>query len=60
MSEGFARFESPAIVQFFGYALGSLGEVEDYLRECVTRGFIDQERFANGPWSSPNTPARRR
>ncbi|MDQ3419642.1 MAG: four helix bundle protein [Acidobacteriota bacterium] len=45
MAEGFDRFESPAIVQFFGYALGSLGEVEDYLRECVTRTFIDQERF---------------
>ena len=45
MTEGFDRFESPAIVQFFGYALGSLGEVEDYLRECLTRNFIDQERF---------------
>ena len=45
MTEGFDRFESTAIVQFFGYALGSLGEVEDYLRECVTRKFIDQERF---------------
>ena len=45
MTEGFDRFESAAIVQFFGYALGSLGEVEDYLRESLTRNFIDQERF---------------
>ena len=45
MTEGFDRFESAAIVQFFGYALGSLGEVEDYLRDCVKRKFIDQERF---------------
>ena len=46
ISEGFARFESSQIVQFFGYALGSLGEVEDYLRECRTREFIDEHRFA--------------
>lgn len=45
IAEGFDRFDSSAIVQFFGSALGSLGEVEDYLRECVTRNFIDQERF---------------
>ena len=45
ISEGFGRFESAPIVQFFGYALGSLAEVEDYLRECVTRDFIDEARF---------------
>ena len=27
------------------YALSSLAEVEDYLRECLTRRFIPQERF---------------
>ena len=45
ISEGFGRFDSAPIVQFFGYALGSLAEVEDYLRECVTREFIDEGRF---------------
>ena len=45
ISEGFGRFESAPIVQFFGYALGSLAEVEDYLRECETRGFIDAARL---------------
>ena len=45
ISEGFVRFESSWIVQFFEYALGSLAEVEDYLRECVTRRFIDLQRF---------------
>ena len=45
ISEGFARFGSAEIVQFFGYALGSLSEVEDYLREAATRNFIDQERL---------------
>ena len=46
ISEGFVRFESPQIVQFFNYALSSLGEVEDYLRECRTRNFIDEERLS--------------
>ena len=45
ISEGFVRFESSWIVQYFGYALGSLAEVEDYLRECLTRGFIELQRF---------------
>ena len=45
ISEGFARFESGSIVQFFGYALASLSEVEDYLRECSTREFIAPARF---------------
>ena len=45
ISEGFARFESGFIVQFFNYALASLAEVEDYLRECQTRKFIDDARF---------------
>ena len=47
ISEGFARFEAAPIVQFFTYALGSLGEVVDYLHECRTRGFIEPARFQN-------------
>ena len=45
ISEGFARFSSAMIVQFFGYAVASLAEVEDYLRECHQRRFIDAPRF---------------
>jgi four helix bundle protein len=45
ISEGFDRYHSAAIVQFFGYALASLGEVEDYLRESLTRKFLAPERF---------------
>ena len=45
ISEGFSRFESGQIVQFFGYALASLAEVQDHLRECRSREFIDQARF---------------
>jgi len=43
--EGYARGDSGQIVQFFGYALGSLGEVQDYLRDSLHRQFIDRERF---------------
>jgi four helix bundle protein len=45
IAEGFVRYESPQIVQFFTYALSSLAEVEDYLRECLTRRFITRDRF---------------
>jgi four helix bundle protein len=45
ISEGFDRFDSGPIVQFFGYALSSLAEVEDYLRECLSRRFIVPERY---------------
>ena len=45
ISEGFARFDSASIVQFFTYALASLSEVEDYLRESLTRKFIDTARL---------------
>ena len=48
-----------AIVQFFGYALGSLGEMEDYLGGCVVRNFIDQEWSARG-LKRQNTLGRRR
>jgi four helix bundle protein len=48
ISEGFARYHSAFIVQFFNYALGSLGEVEDYLKESVERSFISNERFLKG------------
>ena len=47
ISEGFHRGGSPSIVQFCGYALGSLGEVADYLHECHVRGFIDDARLAD-------------
>jgi len=45
LSEGFGRFESVYIVQFFGYALASLAEVQDYLEECRLRRFIDHATF---------------
>ncbi len=40
--EGFVRYESGPLVQFFTYALASLEEVADYLVECRTRKFIDE------------------
>ena len=43
ISEGFARYHSAAIVQFFTYALGSLEEVEDYLKESLTKRYISKE-----------------
>src|SRR5215203_3803725 len=42
IAEGFARYESPSIVQFFRYALASLVEVQDYLKESCTRGALDE------------------
>ena len=45
ISEGFVRFESQQIVQFFTYALSSLEEISDYLVECRARNFIDAARF---------------
>ena len=45
LAEGFARFESVYIVQFFGYALSSLTEVQDYLEESRLRRFISQPEF---------------
>jgi four helix bundle protein len=46
LAEGFARYESGEIVQFFRYALGSLAEVKDYLNECKGRGAIDAAELA--------------
>jgi four helix bundle protein len=43
--EGFVRFHSGPIIQFFTYALSSLEEVEDYLSEAKTRKFVDDDRF---------------
>jgi four helix bundle protein len=40
IGEGFTRYKSGEIVQFFGYALASMSEVKDYLVECQTRGAI--------------------
>jgi four helix bundle protein len=45
IAEGFGRYDSCVIVQFFQYALGSLAEVQDHLLECQTANFIDSPRF---------------
>jgi four helix bundle protein len=46
LAEGFARYESGEIVQFFRYALASLADVKDYLKECEERGVIDAAELA--------------
>ena len=46
LAEGFARYESGEIVQFFRYALASLSELKDYLKECEERGVIDAAELA--------------
>jgi four helix bundle protein len=46
LAEGFARYESGEIVQFFRYALASLAELKDYLKECEERGVIDAAELA--------------
>jgi four helix bundle protein len=46
IAEGFGRFGSAHIVQFFTYALPSLNEVEDHLEECRIRGLLDPARFS--------------
>ena len=58
ISEGFARYYSAPIVQFFTYALGSLGEVEDYLRESLERKFISNERFLKDMELAEHTRAK--
>jgi four helix bundle protein len=45
LAEGFERYESGHIVQFFRYALASLAEVKDYFSECHTRGVINQDQL---------------
>ena len=48
ISEGFRRYESAEIVQFFRYALASSSEVKDYLIESELRGAIgaaDRDRL---------------
>jgi four helix bundle protein len=45
ISEGFARKSSANIVQFFGYALGSIAEVQDHLIECKAQKRITPEHF---------------
>jgi four helix bundle protein len=42
LGEGFTRYRSGDIVQFFTYALASIAEVQDYLVESCTRGAITQ------------------
>ena len=46
IAEGFARYESADIVQFFRYALASLAEVQDYFTECGTRGVVPAAEVA--------------
>jgi four helix bundle protein len=46
ISEGFIRFTSPEIARFFGYALASLGEVQDHLVESQTKEYINDSDFA--------------
>lgn len=41
LAEGFARYESAEIVQFFRYALASRAEVQDHLDESRLREFVD-------------------
>ena len=45
IAEGFARFHSADIVQFFTYALASLAEVQDGLKECLARQAVDQPKY---------------
>jgi four helix bundle protein len=45
ISEGFIRYTSPEIAKFFGYALASLGEVQDHLQECVTKKVLTDPEF---------------
>jgi four helix bundle protein len=45
LSEGFSRFHSGEIVQFFNYALASVAEVQDYLSESVVRKALAQARY---------------
>ena len=46
LGEGFTRYRSGDIVQFFTYALASIAEVQDYLVESCTRGAITQSDMA--------------
>ena len=46
IAEGFARYESGDIVQFFRYALASLAEVQDYFIECGARGVVPAAEVA--------------
>jgi four helix bundle protein len=46
IAEGFTRYESADIVQFFRYALASLAEVQGYFTECGTRGVVPAAEVA--------------
>jgi four helix bundle protein len=45
ISEGFTRGSSATIVQFFGYALGSIAEMQDHLIECRGQKWMTPEHF---------------
>ena len=55
--EGFVRYDSGPLVQFFTYALASLEEVADYLVECRTRKFIDEACYVRAHDLSEHTRA---
>ena len=44
-AEGFGRFNSAEIVQFFRYAMASLAELQDHFDDCLARNFIDRPHF---------------
>jgi four helix bundle protein len=46
IAEGFSRYRSGEIVQFFGYALASLAEVQDHLEECRARRLVPEAELA--------------
>jgi four helix bundle protein len=50
LAEGFRRYESIYVVQFFGYALGSLGEVQDCLDECRQRRLTTSDQEFDRLW----------
>ena len=57
LAEGFARYESGEIVQFFRYALGSLAELQEHLEDCKARGYVDDPHFARLQDLSEHTKA---
>jgi len=42
IAEGFIRFSAATFIQFLGYALGSLVESEQWLKDGIDRGYFDR------------------
>ena len=42
IAEGFVRYSAAAFIQFLGYALGSLVESEQWLKDGIDRGYFDR------------------